>query len=137
MERVVTVHGQHVVQALLRKRRVRSGGRLVQRGKQREQAGLGVFIVRRAALQVGQDLQLSRASARFQCGNRPLRVRGVARRGGFDQVIGVFDGLTVGRRGRRFCRRGQCLQRRERKEQRCRYQSPCQDAVLQVRLAAP
>ena len=98
MKRVVPRHGQHVMESLLRKPRIRGGGRVVESCQQRQQTDPCVFEARRPPLEVGKDLQLRGTGARFEGADSPASAREVVGRCRADQVVGVFDGLAVGRR---------------------------------------
>ena len=80
MKRVVARHCQHVMESLLRKPRIRGGGRVVETCEQSQQTELCVFEFRRPSLEVGKDLQLRGAGARFESTDSPAGAREVAGR---------------------------------------------------------
>jgi hypothetical protein len=86
------------MESLPRKLRIGGGGRVVESREQRQQTELRVFEFRGPSLEVGKDLQLRGAGAGFESADSPAGASEVVGGCRADQVVGVFDGLAVGRR---------------------------------------
>jgi hypothetical protein len=86
------------MKSLLRQLRIGGGGRVVESCEQRQQTEPRVLEFRRLPLEVGKDLQLRRAGAGFESADSPAGAREVVGGCRADEVVGVFDGLAVGRR---------------------------------------
>ena len=135
MQGVIPLHRQHIVQALLRLRRVGGVRRGIEGIEQSLQASRRVPEVGRVALEVANDLGLGQTRPILENPDRLPGKVGVARKSTSSKSQRVLDSLTIG--GWRGSVSGSRSRRRQGKRQRTQDKGSDQVARLQKALAPP